>query len=139
MRRASSPRPWTIRTFAVLLVSAALWNFVPQLLAALDEPDQYYRIALVSTLSAQLLIVAIPVAAIWFFASNIARWLFTALSIWSAARLIAHTADMNVVTLSDGWWLAAGLATHCAFLLLFAPSARAWFARTKTGNAEAFA
>jgi hypothetical protein len=135
---ADGPRPWTIRLFALILLGAGLWNFVPQLIAALAEPGRGYRIALVSALSAQFSIVAIPVAAIWLLASNVARWLITVVSAVSAIRLVAMMEPPEFAA-ADGVVLATGLATHSVCLLLFTPSARQWFARRNTRDADAFA
>lgn len=138
MRIAKGPRPWSIWIFAIMLIGAGLWNFVPQLWLALDEADRGYRIALVSVLSAQFSIVVIPVIAIWALASRVAKWLFTVLSISSFAWLFYTSLTSDFALEAIIWTLGIGALTHGAIILLFLPSARTWFDAQRTQDVEAF-
>lgn len=138
MKLARGPRPWAVHIFALALVGSALWNFAIALGVALAEPDEGYRIALVSVLSAQLLIVAIPVAAVWLLASRLAKWLMTVVSVTSALWTLVQTARLPDFGQEQMPWLLATLAMQSLVLLLFTPSARRWFASQRTHDAKAF-
>lgn len=138
MRVAKGPRPWSIHLFAIILIGAGLWNFIPQLGHALKEADQSYRIALVSVLSAQFSIVAIPVIAIWAFASRVAKWLFTVISIGSFGWFLYATLSSDFGLEHSIWTVALSSLTHGAIILLFLPSANRWFDAQRTQNVEVF-
>jgi hypothetical protein len=138
MKWRKGPRPWSVHLFAVILIGAGLWNFVPLLWLALDEADRGYRIALVSVLSAQFSIVVIPVIAIWALASRVAKWLFTLLSIGSFVWLFYKMLTSDFALEAMIWMLGLGTLTHGAVILLFVPSARRWFDAQRTQNVEVF-
>lgn len=138
MKLARGPRPWAVRIFALVLAGSGLWNFAIALGPALAEPDEGYRIALVSALSAQLSVVIIPVAAVWFLASRIAKWLMTAVSAVSAVWTTMQTIRLPDFGPDQILWLLTIWTMHSLVVLLFTPSARRWFASQRAHDAEAF-
>lgn len=138
MRLADGPRPWPVRLFALILLGAALWSFLSQLGHALGEEDESNRIALVSVLSGQFFMVAIPVAFVWFFASRIAKWLVTVISIISAVWTLADTLRWPGFGAEHLPSLAFSLLMYSVVGLLFTPSARDWFAAKGRHDAKSF-
>ena len=138
MRIARGPRPWSIWLFSVILIGFGLLNFIPQLLIALDEPDQGDRVALVSVLSAQFSIVAIPVFAVCVLASRVAKWFFTLLSIVSVIWMLYPLLVSPTRSDYSISFFAIGLLTHSLFILLFLPSAKEWFDAQRTADDQVF-
>ena len=137
MKLARGPRPWAVRIFALVLAGSGLWTFAVGLGPALAEPDEGNRIALVSALCARLSVVIIPVAAIWFLASRIAKWLMTAVSAVSAVWTTVQTIRSQDFGLDQMLWLLSIWAMHSLVVLLFTPSARRWFASQRAHDAKA--
>lgn len=137
MKQARGPRPWAVRIFALVLVGSGLWNFAIALGPALAEANEEYRIARVSVLSAQLLIVIIPVAAVWFLASRIAKWLMATVSAVSAVWATVQAIRLLDFGIDQVLWLLSDWARYSLVVLLFTPSARRWFASQCTHDAKA--
>lgn len=148
MRRAKGPRPWPVHLFAFLHLASGLWTYLSQMWTVAqqsdwfrtDLPDGLDRDIMIVVLSAQFTIVLIPVIAVWVFASRIARWIITALSLWSlvwwAEAMWSWQAQMSA---AEGVIsVASALPIYLAWLLLFTPSANRWFKTNRTPEVEIF-
>lgn len=129
MRLQKGPRPWPVTAFVGIMGAVACWNFGVDIQRALAEPVEAERIIFVSRASAALLIHIIPAAAIWLFASRIARWLMTIASIMLAVYRVALLLPAGLPDAESAHRLLAGFFMNALVLLLFAPSARRWFAQ----------
>lgn len=136
-------RPASIRLFAVLFFAQALSAYLAGMLdlgrfgadlhASLPGVPLDHDSVIV-ILSARLSIALIPIALIWFFRANFARWLVTLMAIGGILGLPSAITAMN-----EGWGLwplaiASIVLKPLAAALLFTRSARSWFAR-KDGDA----
>jgi hypothetical protein len=124
-----------VTLFAAILGVSACWNLGVDLQRALSDPDEATRIALVSQASAAFLIPVIPAAAIWLFASRFARWLVTIASAGLAIHRVAMVWKIGPYGDESAVQLAVGLGMNALVLLLFAPSARRWFAAGRSDDA----
>ena len=143
MKLARGPRPRAVVAFVVYLLLNALWAYV-QRLGRLDQPLALHGYVfnpatdhdlMIVTFSAQLTIVLIPLAMIWFLASNLARWLVTITSLVTAPLLVMQLWPLfqqGVINVAN---LLLALVPQFAFLLLFTRDGARWFARER--NLEA--
>jgi hypothetical protein len=144
MRRlARGPRPWPIRAFAVIVLGFGIAVYVSALrdlagsaqdLARLPGgflPDRDQTIVI---LSARLTIVAIPVAAIWFLASTIARWLVTIMLLASLPGTLLTIIDAAQAGTTNGHSIAGLIVGVASIALLFTRPARDWFSRGRQGD-----
>jgi hypothetical protein len=147
MKIAEGPRPWTIHAFAIGFVLLALIDLIIALssieeelaILQLDIPSIAWNTDLVIVYhSALFSIVLIPVAAIWVFASRIAR---SIVSVMSLLILIQLSAAIYLTT-RDGWiglypLLGPSLVLSCV-AILFLPTSNRWL-RQEDVNPETFA
>jgi hypothetical protein len=135
------PRPAAIRWFAALFLLAALLAYGDGLrdlvrtadyLAAYIPGVAFDRDRVIVILSARLSIALIPVALVWFFASNMARWLAT---IMAAGKLLNLPAALVLIMQGEAvapLWLASLLFGLAAVASLFTTDARRWFTKVPT-------
>lgn len=138
MKLAKGPRPRTIRAFAILGLIAALVGFYESLNdfgfllgdGSWHVPtDEGERVRAVSLTSARLCIALIPLGLVWFFASNVARWLilvFGALKVWGVLSNANGSFQSPAIWLDPTGVVVAGIGVFAA-ALLFSPTANRWF------------
>ena len=131
-----------IRAFAALGLLAALLGLYESLndFGFLHADGSWHvpaeegeRIRSVSLTSARLCITLVPLAFIWFFASNVARLLFlvfTALKLATTWSNMKDSFDTPAVSLDPYGIAVAFIAAVCA-ALLFSPAASQWFAAAR--------
>ncbi len=148
MKRAIGPRPWPIQFFAAILVLHGLWGLMSGLVS-LDEAAaglalfapwiDWDRDRTIIALSASFTIVLIPVVAIWFFASRIARFLLSALALLALPTALGAVWVL-LTGRSDDWSIVVdALVTPFAVGLLYTPEARHWLRTKGARTADAFA
>lgn len=141
---AKGPRPWPIRIYVGVMLLRGLLAYADRL-AHLDRPwtvlGQAFDPArdrdwMIVAASAQLTIVAIPLAMIWFAASRIARWLVTFGTLAGLPLLLPWLwqglAGGGSAT-APGFALLAlhALLPYALLALLWTPAARRWFRKDK--------
>ena len=147
MRIVRGPRPWSIRTYCGLNFASGAFELIKGLL----ELDEWVHLLAESmpfgtwtqddaiVLNASLFtIVLIPLVAIWFFASKIARALVTAFNMLIAAMFVS-TAFKEPSFLTEEWLHTVYAIIMIAIVgLLYLPSANQWFAKEATVDPAVF-
>lgn len=147
MKIAQGPRPWSIRLFAFIICALGLSDLIIGLsdidtqIAALtyDLPSiPWSRDLAIVWISALFTIVLIPVAAIWFRASKIARALVTIAAIPSLVAVLAF-AHLAITSNEYGWLvLFNAVMILVAVASLYTNSASTWFNDTCNAREEVF-
>ena len=140
MKLRRGPRPVAIRWFAALFLIAAVLSLVDGL-ASLDAPGmtEATRDATIIGSSARFTIALMTTGLVWFFALRLARWavpLFLSVKIVATLVEIARAGSAQFVS---PVWLAATILGTLAAAMLFAFSARPWFARAGERVDDVFA
>lgn len=145
MTRALIPRPAPIRIFAGLflaLAAIALLRGLTDLPAAIGGyAQQLPQVAwdadrAIVMLSASFTIACIPAALVWFFASRFARWL---VAIMVVLRLMGLPAlMMGAVAMRPDALLGviSTVLSIVAAIMLFTPTASAWFQASRMQDAQ---
>ena len=147
MRIAKGPRPWTIHLFAIGFAALGTVDLLSTLSnlevtrenLQFDLPSIIWTQDMVIVLySALFSIVLIPVAAVWLFASKIARILVTVMSVFPLLNVVAA-----VYILSRDGFLSAilvwdSIATLCLVALLYFRPSGEWFEGRKALDAATF-
>lgn len=140
MRMQQGPRPLAIKLFAALFVAKAVTVFYFDI-CNVESQLAYYagrypsfefsKDTIIVITSARLTIAAIPVALIWFYASNFAKWMATCLAFLPAFRFPAFLSLLLNSGTLDFRWAIPSLLALVAVSFLFARDAGAWFAKTE--------
>jgi hypothetical protein len=138
MKRRAGPRPHSITIFAATFLASAVIAYlgglsdIPAHQALLGDnvPEiAWSRDRVIVLLSARLSIALIPVALVWFFAANFARWMVTLLALGKLINLPAAAKMISNEQSLDPAWLVSLLLAMLAVFLLFTPASNRWFAR----------
>lgn len=144
MTRALAPRPAPIRIFAGIFLALAILALLrgltdlPAAVAAYAQqlPQMAWDTdRAIVMLSASFTIACIPVALVWFFASRFARWL---VAIMVALRLTGMPVLMTGAVAMRPEALIGVVSTALsliAVIMLFTPTASAWFQASRTSDA----
>ncbi|MGX7927627.1 hypothetical protein ACWPMX_13745 [Tsuneonella sp. HG094] len=130
MKRRTGPRPPAIRWFAGLFVLAAILSLFDGL-SGLDAPNMTdsIRDATIIGSSARFTIALMTTGLVWFFALRLARWMVPAFLLTKIAATLVLVVRAGSFAFVSPLWLAAMALGVIAAAMLFAPSARPWFAR----------
>jgi len=146
MTLANGPRPREVHIFALIFIAVGLWN----LLQALTDIDsaramlssfldrEVSRDEAIILVSARFTIVLIPVAAIWLFASRIARIVVTVMAIAASWQLLGQFAALQSGLGFDRFVVASILAGLLGAAYLYTAPSRHWFKEGAHGHAKAF-
>ncbi len=140
MRLAEGPRPWSIWAFCTINLLSGLfelaWGIAESgdALEALREdfPDTDWTFDHMIILNSALFsIVLIPIVAIWFFASKVARAIVTAFACLTAVGIVASFWAYPFVASEDLLETVYTVAVLGTFGWLFVPSANQWFEKVR--------
>lgn len=146
MSKRAGSRPWSIHTFAGLFLVNGLWGLIGGILnielwlahyLSTFPSIAWNHDLVIVALSARFTIVCIPVVAIWGYASRIARWLVSVLTIGTA---LSAAWNISALPNVDIEWLPVAFlsAMVAAVLMLLTPSAAVWFRKEEAPGAEVF-
>lgn len=96
------------------------------------------RDSVIVIVSARLSIALIPVALIWFLASNFARWMATAFALGKLLNLPDALDAINSWSSIDPTWLVSTMLGLFSVMMLFMPDAKRWFAKKGISDAAPF-
>ena len=142
-------RPWPIVVYCAVTLVGGVYDLVVALAdletwrESLEEfvaaEDATRELAIV-TASALFTIVLIPLVALWFFASRIARLFVSAIAALFIAGSGLVAAQDGVASLfeNDAESVTLAFAASLAVVLLYVPDARDWFARRGFVDADVF-
>ena len=140
MTLRKGPHPPAIRWFAVLFVLAAAVSLFDGL-TGLDLPGmaKASRDAAIIGSSARFTIALMTTGLVWFFALRLARWMVPAFLLVKIAATVVVVARAGSFAFVSPLWLTAMTLGMIAAGMLFAPSARPWFARANERVDDVFA
>ena len=149
MKWRSGPRPWSIHAFALLVIIAGLYGLHRDIGAAETTASHMMTFApwiewnrdwAIVLASALFTIVLIPVAAIWAFASRIARNLVVLMALPVVLHLyqLIETALWSEQVFNPLPMAFAALRLS-AVVLLFTPSSLRWLSPVQEVGPETFA
>lgn len=141
MKLRRGKRPWSIWLFAALLLGPGLYQIAMGFQVALHDArfvQESFRIGTVARASTAVAIITIPVLAVVGYASRVAKWFVTIMSLASAALFASRLGGLAPALRLPAWVWFHVLLTHAPFLLLYLPSAREWFRSRKNDDAHVF-
>lgn len=137
MKLAKGPRPWPVWAYAASGAAFAFYNLIhgltyletSQFIFEEFLPEiEWNRDLVIVAVSARFTIVMIPVVAIWFFASRIARILAVLMWLQSMPGGIylsmSHIESASPIWAWPIWWL---VGFGMLVLILFLPRSNRWF------------
>lgn len=149
MRVAKGPRPWPVWAYVMSGAMFAFYNLIhgltyletSQFIFEGFLPEiEWNRDLVIVAVSARFTIAMIPVVAIWFLASRIARVLAVLMWLQSMPGGIylsmSHIESESPVWTWPIWWL---VGFGVLVLILFLPQSNRWFKTKGESDADAFA
>ena len=140
MTLRKGPRPPAIRWFAGLFVLAATLSLFDGL-SGLEAPNmtESTRDATIIGSSARFTIALMTTGLVWFFALRLARWMVPAFLLAKIAATLVVIVRAGSFSFVSTLWLGAMVLGVVAATMLFAPSARRWFAKSQQRVDDVFA
>ena len=138
MKVRKGRRPWPIAVYAIATLASGTFDYVRTLtdrgLLRLGLERALPMVAwnddlLIVAASAIFSIVLIPLVAIWFFASRIARVIVTVMAVLFVSTLLHSAVSTGFETRTSIVSFVLALFAYSSVALLWVPQAKTWFRR----------